>query len=155
MTRDNRLEHLRRFAHWLDDGIRLPGTSLRIGLDPLIGLVPGFGDAAGAILAAGILLEAVRRGVSRFTLGRIAYNIALDALLGSIPLIGDAFDAVWKANLRNVALIERHEAVPAKARKADRLFVVLLSGLLCIFCGALLVVSIVLTARLIHAIQHP
>ena len=155
MASDNRLEHLRRFAHWLDDGIRLPGTRLRVGLDPIIGLVPGFGDAAGAILAAGILLEAVRRSVSRFTLGRIAYNIALDALLGSIPLVGDAFDAVWKANLRNVVLIERHQAVPAEARRADRLFVVLLSSLLGLFCGALLVVSIFLTARLFRAVRRP
>jgi hypothetical protein len=152
IARDNRLQQLRRFAHWLDDGIRLPGTRLRIGLDPIIGLVPGFGDAAGAVLATGILVEAVRRGVSRFTLGRIAYNIALDALLGAVPLVGDAFDAVWKANLRNVALIERHVAVPAHARKADRLFVVLLSGSLIVLCGALLVVGVLLTAWLFRAV---
>jgi hypothetical protein len=114
--------------------------------------VPGFGDAAGAVLAAGILVEAVRRGVSRFTLGRIAYNIAIDAFLGAIPLAGDVFDAVWKANLRNVALIERHVAVPAEARKTDRLFVVLLSGSLFLLCGALLVVSVLLTAWLLRAI---
>jgi hypothetical protein len=152
IARDNRLEHLRRFAYWLDEGIRIPGTRLRVGLDPIIGLVPGFGDAAGAVLAAGILVEAVRRRVSRFTLGRIAFNIALDALLGAIPLIGDAFDAVWKANLRNVALIERHIAVPTDARKADRLFVVLVSGSLGLLCVALVIVSVLLTARLLRAL---
>jgi len=115
-------------------------------------LVPGFGDAAGAVLAAGILVEAVRRGVSRFTLGRIAYNIVLDALLGAVPLVGDAFDFVWKANLRNVALIERHVAVSGEARKADRLFVVLLSGSLFLFWGALMVVGVLLTAWLLRAI---
>jgi hypothetical protein len=115
-------------------------------------LVPGFGDVAGAVLAAVILGEAVRRGVSRFTLGRIAYNIALDALLGTVPLVGDAFDAVWKANLRNVALIERHVAVPAEARKADRLFVLVLSGSLIVLCVALMVVSVLLTAWLLRAI---
>jgi hypothetical protein len=115
-------------------------------------LVPGFGDAAGAVLASGILLEAVRRGVSRFTLVRIASNIALDALLGAVPLVGDVFDAVWKANLRNVALIERHVAVPAEARKADRLFVVLVSGSLVLLCGTLLVVSVLLTARLLRVL---
>jgi hypothetical protein len=103
-------------------------------------------------LASGILLEAVRRGVSRFTLGRIASNIALDALLGAVPLVGDVFDAVWKANLRNVALIDRHVAVPAEARKADRLFVVLVSGSLVLLCGALLVVSVLLTARLLRVL---
>jgi hypothetical protein len=128
-----------------------------VGLDPIIGLVPGFGDAAGAVLAAVILVEAVRRGVSRFTLGRIGYNIALDTLLGAVPLAGDAFDAVWKANLRNVALIERHEAVPADARKADRVFVLLLSGSLVVLCVALMVVSVLLTAWFVRAIaahQH-
>jgi len=152
MPDDHRIEHLRRFAYWLDEGIRLPGTRLRIGLDPIIGLVPGFGDAAGAVLAAGIFVEAVRRGVSRFTLGRIAWNILIDAFLGAIPLVGDAFDAVWKANLWNVALIERHVAVPAEARRADRLFVVLLSGLVFLLCGALLVVSVLLTAWLLRVI---
>ncbi len=152
IARDNRLDHLRRLAYWLDEGIRLPGTNLRIGLDPIIGLVPGFGDAAGAVVAAGILVEAVRRGVTRFTLGRIAANIALDALLGTVPLVGDVFDAVWKANLRNIALIDRHVAVPAEARRADRLFVVLLSGSLLFLCGALMVVSVLLTARLFRAV---
>jgi hypothetical protein len=125
---------------------------MRVGLDPIIGLVPGVGDAAGAVLAAGILVEAVRRGVSRFTLFRIAFNIALDALLGAVPLVGDAFDAVWKANLRNIALIERHAAVPADARKADRLFLVLLSGSLVLLCAALMAGSVLLTARLLRAV---
>jgi hypothetical protein len=119
-------------------------------------LVPGFGDAAGAVLAAVILVEAVRRGLSRFTLGRIAYNIALDTLLGAVPLVGDVFDAVWKANLRNVALIERHVAVPADARKADRLFVLVLSGSLVLLFVALTAVSVLLTAWVLRAIAaHP
>ena len=153
MRENNRIEHLRRFAYWLDEGIRFPGTRLRIGLDPIIGLVPGFGDVAGAVLAAWILWEAVHRGVSRFTLGRIAYNIAIDAILGSIPVVGDVFDAVWKANLRNVALIERHAAVPTDARKADRLFVFLVSGSICLLCGALVVASVLLIAWLLRVLR--
>lgn len=149
---DKRLNHLHRFAFWLDEGIRLPGTSVRIGLDPIIGLVPGFGDAAGAILSAVILVEAIRRGVSRFTLGRIAWNIVLDALLGAIPVIGDAFDFVWKANLKNVALIERHVTVPGAARRADRLFVFLLIGSLLLLCAALMVAGVLLTAWLFRVI---
>ncbi len=123
-----------------------------MGLDPILGLVPGFGDAAGAILAASILVEAVRRGASRFTLVRIAFNIALDALLGAVPLIGDVFDAAWKANLRNLALLERHEAVPADARKADYLFLVLVSGSLFLLCAALLAAGLWLTARVLRAV---
>jgi len=87
----------------LDAGFRIPGTSLRFGLDPILGLVPGFGDAAGAVLAGWILVEAVRLSASRATVLRIAGNVALDAALGAVPLIGDIFDFAWKANLRNVA----------------------------------------------------
>ena len=149
---DKRLEHLHRFAFWLDEGVRLPGTGLRVGLDPIIGLIPGFGDAAGAVLSAAILVEAVRRGVSRFTLGRIAWNIVLDAVLGAVPVIGDAFDFVWKANLKNVALIERHVAVPGTARRADRVFVFLLGGSLFLLCVALMVAGVLLTAWLFRVI---
>jgi hypothetical protein len=115
-------------------------------------LVPGVGDVAGAILAAGILVEAVRRGVSAFTLGRMACNIAIDAVLGAVPLVGDAFDAAWKANLLNVALLDRHVARPAGARKADRLFVVLVSTALVLLCGALLIGGVLLSARLLRAL---
>jgi hypothetical protein len=147
-----RLEQLRHVAYWLDEGLRIPGTRWRIGLDPIIGLVPGVGDAAGALCAAVILGEAVRRGVSRFTLGRMAFNIAFDALLGVVPLVGDVCDAAWKANLRNVALLERHVAVPAEARKADRLLVILLGGSLVLLCVALMVVGVLLTAWLLRVI---
>lgn len=149
---DKRLEHLHRFAFWLDEGVRLPGTRFRVGLDPIIGLVPGFGDAAGAVLSAAILAEAIRRGVSRFTLGRIAWNIALDAVFGAVPVIGDAFDFVWKANVKNVALIERYVALPDRAHKADRFFVLLLIGSLFLLCAALMVAGVLLTAWLFRVI---
>jgi len=97
-----------KLAYWLDAGIRVPGTNMRFGLDPILGLIPGFGDAAGAILAGWILVEAVRLGASRATVLRIAGNVAIDAAVGAVPLLGDIFDFAWKANLRNVALLERH-----------------------------------------------
>jgi Domain of unknown function (DUF4112) len=146
---DERLAHLRRFAHWLDDGIKLPVIPLRIGLDPIIGLVPGLGDAVGAILSAWILVEAARLGASRATLGRIVYNIALDAVGGAIPVAGDVFDVMWKANIRNVALLERQLADPARAGKADRRFVALLCGGVLLLCGGLAVAGAFLVAALI------
>ena len=148
----SRIEHLRRVAYWLDEGVPLPGTRYRIGLDPILGLVPGVGDAAGAVMAVAILVEAGRRGTSRLTLTRIATNIALDAALGAVPLLGDAFDALWKANLRNVALLEQHAANPTAARKADRLFFVLLTGSLFLFCAALVAGGLLLTALLIRLV---
>lgn len=143
-----RLDHLRRIAFWLDEGFRVPGTRVRIGVDPILGLIPGVGDAAGAVLSAVILIEASRCGVSRFTLVRMAGNIALDTGLGVVPLLGDLFDAGWKANTRNLALLERHLATPAKARGADRLTILLLGGLLALLSVALAVGGAFLTISL-------
>jgi len=136
----------------LDAGIRVPGTNLRFGLDPILGLIPGAGDAAGAVLAGWILVEAIRLGASRATVIRIAGNVALDALLGAVPLIGDIFDFAWKANLRNVALLERHLATPRQAERADRSFVLLvLCGVLAMALG-LLVLGIVVTRWVFRAL---
>jgi len=134
-----------KLAYWLDAGIRIPGTSLRFGLDPILGLIPGFGDAAGAILAGWILVEAVRLGASRATVIRIAGNVALDAAVGAIPLLGDIFDFAWKANLRNVALLERHLAAPDRAERADRSFVLLLIGGVVVMALGSLALGILLT----------
>jgi len=146
---DDRIGHLRRFAHWMDDGIKLPGIPVRIGLDPIIGLVPGLGDAVGAALAVWILAEAAGLGASRATLGRMVYNIAVDALGGAVPLVGDAFDVAWKANTRNVALLERQLADPAGAAKADRRFVVLVCGGVLVLCGTLAVAGAYLMVALV------
>jgi len=145
-----RLRHLRRFAHWLDDAVKLPGIPVRVGVDSIIGLVPGLGDAAGALLGAWILVEAFRLRASRSTLVRIFYNIAVDAVGGATPLLGDVFDVVWKANLRNVTLLERHLADPARAGKADRRFVALLCGAVLALCGALAVAGALVVAALIR-----
>ena len=142
MTRPVSLRRVSRLAYWLD----------AVGLDPLLGLVPGLGDAAGALLAAWILIEAVRLGAPRATLVRMASNIAIDALVGAVPVLGDVFDVVWKANLKNVALLERHAFDPAAAGKSDRGFVALLVGAVVALCGGLLVGGGVLTAWLIRAL---
>jgi hypothetical protein len=146
---DRSLDRLRRLAWWLDEGIRVPGTRFRIGLDPILGLVPGLGDSAGALMGVAILAEASRRGVPRLTLIRMVANIILDTALGSVPLIGDAFDAAWKANARNLRLLERHSSGPLEARRGDRLFVVGLFGLLVLVCAGLLLGS----AALIGAVM--
>ena len=121
----------------MDEGFRVPGTRFRIGLDPILGLLPGLGDAAGALLGSAILVAAIRQRVPKLTLVRMAANIGLDATLGSIPLIGDAFDAVWKANTRNLDLLERHSAAPLEARRSDRLVVVSVFGVLLLLSIAL------------------
>lgn len=129
----------------MDAGIRIPGTNLRFGLDPMLGLIPGGGDALGAVLAGWILVEAIRMGASRATVLRIAGNVALDAGVGAIPFIGDIFDFAWKANLRNVALLERHLATPDRAAHADRSFnLIVLCGVVVLVLG-LLALGVLLT----------
>ena len=141
-----------KFAYWLDAGIRIPGTNLRFGLDPILGLIPGGGDAAGAVLAGWILVEAVRMGAARATVLRIAGNVALDAGLGAVPIIGDIFDFAWKANLRNVALLERHLAAPDRAASADRSFNVLVLCGVCALVLGLVVLGILLTRWAVRAL---
>jgi hypothetical protein len=99
----------------LDNAIPIPGTSWKIGLDPIIGLIPGVGDVAGAVLSGYIVLEAVRAEVPSFTLARMLVNVGIDTLLGAVPAVGDVFDAAWKSNTMNVALLERHLAATGNA----------------------------------------
>lgn len=102
------VERLRLVAYWLDDRFRIPVIGWRVGLDGLIGLVPGIGDVATAAAALWILKEAHRLGVPRRTLARMGFNIGLDTVLGAVPLVGDAFDLAHKANRRNIRLLLDH-----------------------------------------------
>jgi Domain of unknown function (DUF4112) len=95
-------------AHLLDARYRVPGTTWRFGLDSVIGLVPGVGDAASTALSAWILWRGYRLGASKRVLARMAGNVAIDGLIGAVPLAGDVFDAAYKANRRNVEILRRH-----------------------------------------------
>lgn len=103
-----RVARLRRLA-WVVDAIgRVPGTRFRFGLNSMIGLAPGAGDALLAAISLYIVWEARRLGVPPEKLGRMLGNVAVEALLGAVPLLGDLLDVVFKANLRNVAILEEH-----------------------------------------------
>jgi hypothetical protein len=121
---------MRRYAWLMDECIRIPGTRIRIGIDPLLGLIPGAGDAAGGLLAMTPMFMASRLGAPNSVLIRMAVNIAVDALLGAVPLLGDLFDAGWKANSRNVDLLERFVDSPRVVQRGSRLLLVLLTVLL-------------------------
>lgn len=112
---------VRRLARLLDAAVRIPGTNIRFGLDAVLGLIPGGGDIAGALLSAWIVLTAARLGAPTAVLLRMTGNLVLDALLGAVPLVGDLVDVGWKANLRNVALLERHLESPARTRRRSAL----------------------------------
>lgn len=119
---DRRLTRIRAIANALDTAIAIPGTRFRIGLDPLLGLVPGLGDLIGAGLSGYIVLTGIRLGAPPAVVARMIANIMFDTVGGSVPIVGDLFDAAWKSNTRNLSLIEQHagsEALPRKVSKAQ------------------------------------
>ncbi len=125
------LASARLLARLLDDAIAIPGTSFRIGIDPLLGLVPGLGDALAAALAGWLLVSAARLGAPRAVIARMGLNVAIDFLIGLVPGAGDLLDFFWKSNRRNLALLEEWRARPeavaraSAARVAARLVVAL------------------------------
>jgi hypothetical protein len=118
-TRDA-LVRARALAHLLDDGIRVPVIGVRFGLDPVIGLVPGFGDFAGAVLSSYIVILGARLGAPRPVVLRMIGNVAVDTFGGTVPLVGDLFDVAWKSNIRNVALLDRWIDEPGETHRASR-----------------------------------
>jgi hypothetical protein len=125
-----RLDRLRRLGYLLDNSIPIPGTRYRIGLEGIIGLVPGLGDLVGGGFSAWIILQAARLGTPPSLLARMGWNLLVDTAVGAIPLLGDLFDAGFKANMRNLALLEGHLQVPAASRRASRRFIAVLAILL-------------------------
>ena len=103
-----RLRRLRRIAWLVDGAFRVPGTRFRFGLNSLIGLTPGAGDAVLAMISLYIVNEARRLGLPRDKLAVMVRNVAVEAVAGSVPLLGDLFDVAFKANLRNLAILEDH-----------------------------------------------
>ncbi|PJJ87361.1 uncharacterized protein DUF4112 [Brevirhabdus pacifica] len=116
-----KLERLEKLAGTMDSFMRIPGTGIRLGLDSLLGLIPGVGDAAALGPAGYIVYSAHQMGAPKSALAKMTVNIGIDALIGSIPLIGDIFDVGWKANRRNVALLRKHleEAERKEGRVID------------------------------------
>jgi len=101
------LRRVETVSRALDDAVRVPGTTFRVGIDPVVGILPGAGDGVIAAISLYPLVEAYRLGASRATLAKMLTLVAIDAVVGSIPVIGSVFDAVWKANKWNVELIQR------------------------------------------------
>ena len=102
------LKRIRKFSRLMDTAIGIPGTKFRIGLDPIIGLVPGAGDIISTIVSGYIIYLATRVGVSQNNLKKMIFNVGLEAVIGAVPLIGDVFDAFYKSNIRNLAILEEH-----------------------------------------------
>jgi hypothetical protein len=128
ITEDARLtrERLRSLAWLLDSSIPIPGTRFTIGVDALIGLVPVLGDLIGVLLSSYILGEAAKLGAPKVVLMRMAFNVGVEGVAGIVPLAGDLFDAAWKANQRNVRLLDAWLDRPERAERSSHTFVLLL-----------------------------
>ena len=102
------LNRIRKLSRLMDTAIGIPGTKFRIGIDPIIGLVPGAGDIISTGFSAYIIYLATRFGLPSKDLRKMIFNIGLEAAVGTVPLVGDMFDAYYKSNIRNLAILEQH-----------------------------------------------
>ena len=109
---------------WLDEAFRVPGTNIRFGWDPIIGLVPWVGDVLTAILGCAIVVQAHHMRVPRVVQLRMLLNVGIDLVVGIVPFVGDAADVFWKSNSKNFALLERHARQSVPATRGDWLFVI-------------------------------
>ncbi|HEX5707373.1 MAG TPA: DUF4112 domain-containing protein [Pyrinomonadaceae bacterium] len=137
---------LDELSRWMDGLFRIPGTGWRIGLDALVGLVPGVGDMATTAVSFYILAAGVRYRVSKATLLRMGINIGIDYVVGSVPFVGDLFDAAWKSNHKNVQLLKERATVSAeearRGRASDWLFVIVVMLVLLALLGLSIALSL-------------
>jgi len=138
-------ENLDLLSHVLDDWFRIPGTSIRFGIDGIVGMIPGVGDILGGIASCIIVLAAWFRGVPNITVARMVVNVAIEVAVGTIPFVGDVFDIAWKANRRNYKLLEGSLRAAPRNTGPDWLFF----GVLGLFMFALTMIPVFLMAKLI------
>lgn len=122
-----RLQALRRVATLFDSAFPVPGTTYRVGLDPILGFIPVIGDVVSPLFAVAVLWQARDLGIPRVVQLRMVFNVAIDALIGAVPLAGDLFDFAWKANDRNLRLLEHHATEERPPTKGDWLFVMVIT----------------------------
>ena len=144
---DRNLETLRRWAALRDNAFRVPGPDIRVGLDPILGLIPGIGDLATPVLSVLLLVHGARVRVPKIVLARMVINAIIDFTVGAIPVVGDLFDFGWKSNAWNLALLERHARPGMPPTRGDWIFVIV--------CVSLVVLAaIVPIAVLILLLRH-
>ena len=127
-------QRIGRVTRVLDELVGVPGTPIKVGLDPVIGLIPVVGDAVAAGVGAWVIAEAARFGIPRLVLGRMVLNLLLDLGVGAIPILGDVYDLFFRSNSRNLALFRRHALDPDASTRGERAF---FAGLLLVIVGIL------------------
>lgn len=102
------LNRIRKFSRLMDTAFGIPGTKFRIGLDPIIGLIPGLGDLISTVISGYIIYLAMRFNLPKDLLRKMIFNVGLESVVGTVPFIGDLFDAYYKSNIRNLEILEQH-----------------------------------------------
>jgi hypothetical protein len=136
------LQWLRWWADLLDSRFTIPGTSIRFGLDPVVSIVPGIGDLASPVFTVLLLVQGLRQRVPRVVLTRMAVNAVFDAIIGAVPVGGPVADIFWRANTRNLALLERHARPGRPPDRADYVFVFGLAAVLGVLAMSAMLASL-------------
>jgi hypothetical protein len=134
---------IKRVTDVLDELVPIPGTGQRIGLDPVIGLIPVVGDVVAAMVGGWVILEATRFGIPRIVVARMLVNLTVDLSLGAIPILGDLLDIVSRSNSRNLDLFRRHALDPGASTRGQRAF---FAGVLLVLIGILWVMAALIGA---------
>ena len=143
-------ENLDLLVYVLDDWFRIPGTRMRMGLDGLIGIVPGIGDLLTGILSCLLIVGAWVRGVPYVALSRMVANVAVGVVIGAIPFAGDVFDIAWKTNQRNYHLLVRHLREPRRHTWKDYVYLSLLGLTILLILATPVVVLVLIILWLVH-----
>ncbi len=136
-------QRIGRVTRVLDELVSVPGTPIKVGLDPLIGLIPVAGDALAALVGSWVILEASRFGIPRVVLGRMIVNLVVDLGIGAIPLLGDIYDVAFRSNRRNLDLFRKHALDPDASTRGEQSFLV---GLVLLLVGIVLLAATALGA---------
>lgn len=135
---------LRRFAYLMDEAFSIPGTRMRLGLDAVLGLIPGIGDVIGALLSTWIIAGALRHRVPALVIVRMVLNVSVDLLFGAVPVAGDVFDFMFEENMMNMRLLEKHRDRRRPPRSAGQIALVLAAIITFLVLLALAAVSAVI-----------
>jgi hypothetical protein len=136
---------IHRVTHLLDELVPIPGSGQRVGLDPVIGLIPIVGDVVAAGVGSWVILEATRFGIPRVVVGRMVVNLVVDLAIGAIPFFGDVYDVVSHSNTRNLDLFRKHALDPGASTRGQQAFFV---GLVLLLVGILWLAVMLLSAAI-------
>lgn len=136
-------------ADWLDQRFTIPGTSIRIGLDPILGLIPGIGDMIANLAGSAIILIAAQYRLPKIVLLRMGLNVALNAIIGAIPVFGDIFSIWFRSNVKNAQLLERYVGTEDRVSNfSNWIFVIAVIGGIILLLIAILLVTVWVLKRL-------